>query len=195
LMRVLPNMAVFQPADDWDTRQFMHWSLAHPGPAYLRLTRQNLPSLKARVEPFEMGRWSVVMPSPGAKIVILATGGLVEPAGRAAIELGAHFGQGSIEFVNANWIQPLDLNYIKNMVTQKPELIVTCEDHYVSGGLGGAVAESLAEIGTGARLLRIGVRGFGQSGSPEANYEHYGFTPNAIYDRVRVAMADLKGGA
>ena len=45
LMRSLPNMTVFQPADDEDTRQFMKWSILHNGPCYMRLSRQNLPAL------------------------------------------------------------------------------------------------------------------------------------------------------
>jgi len=45
LMRSLPNMTVFQPADELDTFRFVKWSLTHKGPCYMRLTRQNLPAL------------------------------------------------------------------------------------------------------------------------------------------------------
>jgi transketolase C-terminal domain/subunit len=50
------------------------------------------------------------------------------------------------------------------------------------------VAELLSSLGTAVKLLRIGVHGFGQSGTPEANYEHYGFTPQAIAKTVNLNL-------
>jgi transketolase len=66
----------------------------------------------------------------------------------------------------------------------KAKLLVTVEDHYDVGGLGGAVAEVLTQRGSTKPLERIGVKTFGQSGSPEDNYEHYGFTAQKLADRI-----------
>jgi transketolase len=186
LMRSLPNMTVFQPADDWDTRQFMAWSLKHVGPCYMRLTRQNLPALKRPAgATFAPGRWDRLLEATASGgVALLATGGLV-PIGIQAVEqVAAKMGEAKVGFYNANWIKPIDEKALLDIVASKPALIVTLEDHYSTGGLGGAVSEFLASRGAGVRLLRLGVEGFGQSGSPEDNYRHYGFTPEAVAKRI-----------
>lgn len=186
LMRSLPNMTVFQPADEWDTKQFMSWSLAHNGPCYLRLTRQNMPALKrAPNAVFGPGRWDRLLEATDeGGVAILASGGLLPPAIGAAELLGQKWGVGKIGLYNANWIKPGDEKAMLDILGRKAALIVTLEDHYSVGGLGGLVSEFLAARGAGIPLLRLGVEGFGQSGSPEDNYRHYGFTPEAIVRRI-----------
>jgi len=184
LMRSLPNMTVFQPADDWDTRQFMSWSLKHSGPCYMRLTRQNMPALKRLSTVFAPGRWDCLHDAGENAVWILASGGLV-PAGIGAADiLAKQSSENQVGVYNANWIKPIDEHSLLHLLSKKPALVVTLEDHYSTGGLGGAVSEVLAARGAGVRLLRIGVEGFGQSGSPEDNYRHYGFTPEAIAKRI-----------
>ena len=189
LMRSLPNMTVFQPADDHDTRRFINWSLEHVGPCYLRLTRQNLPALK-RLDSvtFKPGHWDLLSPLQGGAVVLLASGGLMQPT-LAAVEILSQKLSNPIVLVNANWIQPIDESLLLKIVESKPSLVVTLEDHYKVGGLGGAVAEFMTGLNVSSpRLLRIGVEGFGQSGTPEDNYRHYGFTGEAIASRVVGAL-------
>jgi transketolase C-terminal domain/subunit len=66
------------------------------------------------------------------------------------------------------------------------------EDHYTVGGLGSLLAENMATLGSTMKLLRIGVEDFGQSGSPEANFDHYGLTANKISLRIFQALSALK---
>ncbi len=184
LMRVLPGMSVFQPGDDTDTRNFMKWSLTHKGPCYMRLTRQDLPNLQRKSTVFATGKWEKLTENNGnGPIVLLASGGLVGPAIYAADILQKKTSQ-PIEIVNANWIKPIDEAMLESFAQRLPKLVVTLEDHYCDGGLGGAVAEWMAESGTGTKLLRIGVKKLGQSGTPEDNYSQYGFSPNAIAESI-----------
>ena len=187
LMRVLPNMTVFQPGDEADTVQFMRWSVQHVGPIYMRLTRQGLPALKRTDSRFAPGKWDILEPV-GAKtrVVLLATGGLMAPSIDAADLISAKLGseEGLVSVVNANWIQPFDEVYLAELAQHADVLVVTLEDHYRKGGLGGTVAEFFSGLKISPRLLRIGVDGFGQSGTPEANYQHYGFTPEKIAEKV-----------
>ncbi|MBS1984556.1 MAG: transketolase family protein [Bdellovibrionales bacterium] len=176
LMRCLPNMTVFQPADDQDTRDFMRWSLKHDGPCYMRLTRQNLPALRRmNGTAFAPGKWALLNEAPMAGgVVFLATGGVIEACVDAAEELSksGH----SVSVVNANWIKPLDEAFLLRLAAAKPALIMTVEDHYTVGGLGGAVAEFYADKAQALKVVRWGVQGFGQSGSPAATMDHYGLT-------------------
>jgi len=185
LMRALPNMTVFQPADDSDTRNFIGWSLLNHGPCYLRLTRQNMPVIKTDESyKFQVGQWQVLSHfQADTKIVILASGGALPAAVEAADILSENI-VGPIGIVNANWIQPIDAKYLTQVLGLKPKLVVTVEDHYRNGGLGSAVAEFFSGFENTPKLLRIGVEGFGQSGSPEDNYQHYGFTGPAISKKI-----------
>lgn len=188
LMRTLPNMTVFQPGDDGDTRDFMRWSLKHVGPCYLRLTRQNLPVIKQRAT-FAPGRWTELMSLPReGGVVILASGGTLEPAVEAAQVLQTS-GVTDVCVVNANWIQPFDEEFLLKLGNAKPKLVVTVEDHSTTGGLGSLVAEFSADQRLHLPLLRLGVTEFGQSGSPQANAENYGFTGAKIAERVRRDLA------
>jgi transketolase len=200
LMRSLPNMVVFQPADDFDTRQFLNWSLGFDGPCYLRLTRQNLVPLKRAADfRFEESRWAVAGSSqglteavdlrkyslPGDAVVVCASGALVGPT-LQALEQETSF---PWVVVNSNWIQPYDVVGLDHVLAARPRKLVSVEDHYRWGGLGTLIAEHMADRGSSCSLLRLGVSSFGQSGTPEDNYRHYGFTPGAIRERIVQSLA------
>jgi transketolase len=68
---------------------------------------------------------------------------------------------------------------------------VTVEDHSARGGLGGAVAETLAQRDGGARLHVIGLRSFGESGTSEELYEKYGLSANRVAETTRSLLAEL----
>ena len=186
LMRSLPNMTVFQPSDEGDTHRFMEWSLSHNGPCYLRLTRQNLPGLRRQNLEFGPGRWDVLQTAKATmgEVVVMSSGGVMPAAIESLDALAKTVPSERLTFVNANWIKPIDERFLNQAMARSPALFVTIEDHYTATGLGGAVAEHLSSRGCPTRLLRIGVDSFGQSGSPEDNYRHYGFTGEAIAARI-----------
>lgn len=187
LMRSLPGMTVFQPADDYDTRSFLRWSLTHKGPCYMRLTRQNLPNLKRDVtsqNEFSPGKWQIFGEfRESTPVVFFASGGLVGPAMEASAQLSKDQGI-MIPVINANWIQPFDEILLGEIRARNIPLWVSLEDHYITGGVGSVIAEWMATQGCNNRLLRMGLNEFGQSGTPEVNYEAYGFTPNGIAQKV-----------
>ncbi|MBP7845321.1 MAG: transketolase family protein [Proteobacteria bacterium] len=185
LMRILPGMKVFQPADESDTLQIIDFLVkSNDSPAYLRLTRQNLCPIKNKTA-LKVGEWEFLNTAKASKnVAIVATGGVLEAAVKAADILisSGKFSEATI--VNAQWIEPVAELNIDKILTTKPELIVSVEDHYPQGGLGGVLAERLSNRASAPKLLRIGVEGFGQSGSPEVNYQKYGFTPEAIAEKI-----------
>ena len=168
-MRALPEMAVLQPADDLETAAMVEELIAYPHPAYLRLTRQNVPRVHTTSTVFKIGKIQPLR--AGKDALVLATGGLVGHAHEAADELEK---QGiSLEVANVSSIKPFDVAFMREAL-KRHKKIITVEDHYIIGGLGGVVAETMAEIGSG-KLHRIGVNDeFGQSGTPEGLYEAYG---------------------
>jgi transketolase len=173
-MRALPNIPIIQPADELETWQAVAYTIEHAGPIYLRLTRQNLQPVCPPDYRFRLGRWLTLR--PGKDVTLIATGGTVFNALEAARrldELGI-----SAEVINAASIKPLDEEMLVRSAAATGR-VVTVEDHSVSGGLGGAVAELLSEVRP-TPVKRIGTTTFGESGDPKGLYAKFGFDPAGI---------------
>jgi transketolase len=185
LMRALPTMGVFQPMDARETELLMDYLVKeHKGPAYVRLTRQNLPDLYPAGAPFKAGKLlQVHKASAKADVVAIASGATVAESVKAASALG---GQGiQMEVWNACTLKPFD--DAKTMeLARGAKLVVTIEDHSVIGGLGSCVADALASGGSGhGRLVKLGIQDqFGESGEPDELYDKHGISAKKIAERV-----------
>jgi len=84
-------------------------------------------------------------------------------------------------------LQPFDAGAIVAAARQT-EHVLSAEDHNVNGGLGSAVAEAIAEGGVGAKLARVAVRSFGESGSQSELYEKYGLSASRVADAARALV-------
>lgn len=168
LMRALPGMRVYQPADDVETAQIVAHLCALEGPAYLRLTRQAVPRVHRQDYRFVPGALDTLR--EGGDLAIFATGGVVGEALDAAGAL-AEAGIG-VAVVNVPTLKPLDAEGVGRWAGRVGHILCV-EDHNVVGGLGSAVAEAAAEHGS-ARVLRHGIKDeFGESGSQEALYRKH----------------------
>jgi transketolase len=182
-LRALPNIPIVQPADEIETKQAVAWAVEHPGPVYLRLTRQNLEAVHGDGYRFQFGRAEVLR--PGTDVSILASGGPLWYALEAARQLeadGIH-----AEVLNVATIKPLDEETILRSAG-KTGRVVTVEDHSVAGGLGGAVAEMLSEV-MPTPLRKLGVQGFGESGDFKGLYAKHGLDAGGIATSVRKFLA------
>lgn len=179
LARALPNLAIIQPADEAETRQAVAYAAEHDGPVYLRLTRQPSEPVSPPGYTFRFGKGTVLR--EGTDVTILGTGGPVFNCLKAA-DLLAEEGIRA-EVINIATLKPLDEELILRSAG-KTGHVVTVEDHTVRGGLGGAVAELLAEV-LPTPLRRLGVQGFGESGDPKALYARHGLDPQSIAGSVR----------
>lgn len=170
-MRTQPTMAVLQPADDLETAAMIEELVKYPHPAYVRLTRQAVPRVHKADTKFAIGKMQPLR--PGKDALVLASGGVVGTSLEAAETLAQ---QGiDLEVVNVGSIKPLDEDFLRAALKRHKKFI-TVEDHYIIGGLGGAVAEFLATEGAG-KLHRVGINDvFGQSGTPAECLDHYGLT-------------------
>jgi transketolase len=180
-MRALPNMAVIQPADDLECAAAVEFLVSYRGPAFLRTTRQKLERVSSEGYRFQLGRALTLR--EGSDVAIFATGGTVQGAVQAQAALAASKIQARV--VNVPSLKPFDAEIVAKAGRECRGGIVTVEDHQVIGGLGSAVAEALAEAGVGARLHRVGLDGFGESGSPDELYRHFDLDGAGIAKRVR----------
>ena len=183
LMRGLPHMTVIQPADDIETKQAVAWMVKNNVPSYIRLTRQNVKDVNGPDYTFKIGK--AVELVPGTDITLMVTGGPVYHAVEAA-ELLKKSGI-SAGVVNFHTIKPIDSEAI-NKFAQATGHIITIEDHNIIGGLGTAVAEVLAESGTG-KLTRHGLKdAFGESGTYQDLYKKYRLDAEGIVSVVKETL-------
>lgn len=179
LMRALPNISVVQPCDDIETKQAVEYIARHKGPVFLRLTRQKLEEVNSSNYRFEFGKGVVLR--DGKDVTIFATGGVVFNSLVAAEKLEK---DGiSARVVNIHTIKPIDTELVVKCAMETGN-IVTVEDHNIVGGLGSAVMEVLSERYP-ARVRRIGIEKFGESGDPKALYAKYGLDADGIANTVR----------
>ena len=180
VMRVIPHMTVIVPADGPETAQAIEAAAGHPGPCYVRVGRNKVPTLFGADYEFKIGKAHVF--SEGRDATIIACGIMVAEALKAA-ELLKNEGIDA-GVINMSTIKPLDAEAV-TLAAKRSGAIVTAEEHSIIGGLGGAVAEALAESSP-APLVRIGVRdAFGTSGDQEGLMRHYGLSAADIVNAVK----------
>ncbi|MCL6430157.1 MAG: transketolase family protein [Anaerolineae bacterium] len=140
LMRSLAGMTVIQPADATSTRKAVWAAAAHPGPVYLRLTRDPVPVLYDDSLQFEIGR--AITLRDGEDATIIAIGDMVALAVEAADMLEAEGLE--VGVLDMHTLKPLDEAAVVR-AARATGAIVTAENHTLFGGLGSAVAEVLGE--------------------------------------------------
>jgi len=184
-MRVLPNMRVIVPADAVEAAAVTRFVAGYDdGPVYVRLARAPFPVIHKEPIEFDLGRAEVL--APGSDIVIIACGVMVSVA-LSARERLAREGI-SVGVINSSSIKPLDLETIL-AAAEGARLVVTAEEHQITGGLGSAVCELLAER-CPRRVVRVGVDDrFGQSGKADQLLSHYGLDVDGLVTAVKEGLA------
>jgi transketolase len=182
LMRLIPTMTVLMPADEFETEQVIRASVQVETPVYISLQGGTLPINKPEDErSFELGKASLLR--DGDDVTIFGTGMATTDAIKAGEMLEA---KGiSARVYSMHTVKPIDKEAILKSA-KETRLIVTIEEHTVIGGLGGAVAEVLADAGAGTPLRRLGLQDIFACmvGSHRDLKERFGITAEAIVEAV-----------
>lgn len=185
--RILPNLAVVVPADDLETASVMRYSLIHKGPMFLRISRIPVPRVHSENYDFRLGK--AVKLREGSDLTIITNGVLVHRALEAARMLE---GEGvSVNVLNMSTIKPLDEEAILD-AARTTKGIVTAEEGFAAGGLGGAVAEVLAlRCPTPMRILGL-QDAFAPTGSAEFLLEYFKLTAQGMRDAAMELLAEKR---
>ena len=176
LMRGIPNMTVFAPADEDDLLKMLPQIWNYPSPSYVRI---NTRKTEFEHAPFEFGKAEVI--AEGSDVTILTYGLLFEQVLEAVKILEA---EGlSVGFVNMRSLKPVDEKAILNAA--KSNLLVSVEDHFLTGGLYSIIAEVLLKHQASAKVLPLALndKWFKPSLLPKV-LEHEGFTGKQIAERI-----------
>ena len=179
LMRGLPNMRVFVPADGPQTQDIIKLIADSPGPCYVRLPRGDTPLLPD-VYATEIGKSIAIR--DGRDVTLIGCGTMLYETLRAADMLIAEGVDPRVLLIHT--VKPIDKDAILK-AARETKGIVTAEEHSVYGGIGSAVCEVVAENHP-TPVRRIGVRDtFGESGEERDLMEKYGLTARHIADAAR----------
>ena len=185
LMRGIPNIKVWCPADEEDMLIGLETILTDPAPYYLRYN--NIPPLVQHSRNFTPGKAEVF--AEGADVTILTYGMIFGQCHKAA-EILRQKGL-SVGLINMRTLKPVDVEGIV-AAARKSDLLVAVEDHFRVGGLYSILAETLLDEGLGARVLSIALDGRWFKPALMADLlEYEGFTGEAIAKRITDHLAQL----
>lgn len=154
-LRGLPNLTILSPGDPQEAAWATRSAYELGGPCYLRIGRAGEPQVHPAGAGFTLGKIATL--SQGEDLALLATGGVLQEAGRAAELLAAQGWRAGVHSVHT--IKPLDVAMVQELAANT-KLVVSVEEHTTTGGLGSAVAEVMAGMSAPrARLLRLGIDG------------------------------------
>jgi transketolase len=193
LLRMLPNMTIVCPGDKWEVRLALRAALKYERPVYIRLGKKGEPVVHEQAPSFVIGKGIVVREGQG--ICLISTGNMLPIVLQAANELGQ---KGvSAQVVSLHTVKPLDEELIAS-VFSRFNVVASVEEHSLLGGLGGSMAEWLADQPLQkARLLRIGTadRFLHCSGGQKFARQASGLTPEAIAEKtLQMYQVSISGG-
>ncbi len=186
LMRAIPGMMVLCPCDGNEMRHAVEALLNYEGPAYMRLQRSATEVFTDEIADYKFELGKGVTLTEGNDVAIIANGLMVSLAVKAAEQLKAEGINARV--INMHTIKPIDEELVVK-AAQECGCVLTCEEHSVIGGLGGAVCEVLSEK-CPVPVVRLGVNDeFGRSGTAAAVLEYYGLTVENIVCKAKATLA------
>ncbi|MCH4083289.1 MAG: hypothetical protein LKF00_02805 [Olsenella sp.] len=185
LMRAVPNVEVFCPADNAELASALRLLAAEPRPAYVRVNTLDGANLHPDGVTVKPGVAEVLFSPDGApEVSVIATGTIASRAVAAARELTA--AGTPTEALLMPTVKPLDIVLVDALAAGGRRLVVTLEEHSVAGGLGGAVAERMIATGGAPALLRLGMPDcYLNADTQQSLLEQAGLTVEGIVASVR----------
>ncbi len=178
-LRAIDHMTIIVPADPVETAAAVRWAAAYDGPVFLRVSRMGVPAIHDASYEFVPGRSVTVR--DGGDVTLVANGTVLWRALAAADLLAAEGIEARV--LSMASVKPLDTEAIVK-AARETGAIVTVEESLATGGLGGAVAETVvAEHPVPMALL--GFPGFCGTGSSSYLIDKAGMTPEAIAEAAR----------
>jgi transketolase len=172
IMRTVPNMTVVAPCDADEMARLIPQTVGHQGPIYIRLGKGGDPIVSNDTHPFRIGRAIPLV--TGDDLLLVTTGITLKPALEAAATLKTD--DVGTTVLHMPTVKPFDVETLLTHA-RRVDAIVSIEEHSVVGGLGGAVAEAIAEAGCdpAKRFRRIGFpdmfpHGYGSQATMMARY-------------------------
>jgi len=186
ILRALPGVEVVAPCDAYESHHATLQLADRPGVGYLRIEKDIPFNTEDCADKFKIGKARTIR--EGSDLTIISSGGIMSEALAAADSL-EETGM-SVRVISMHTLAPLDVAAIE-AAAENTSAIVTVEENTVSGGLGGAVAEVVAECKFSCRFKRIGMQQTYSSIVGDQKYlrAHYGMDAARIHTQATDLMA------
>jgi len=183
IIRTIPGVVILNPGDPVEIKKATHAMAAHIGPVYMKIGSPDMPILHGEDYHFEIGKG--VEMKPGSDVTLIGTGTVLQRAFEAAgilAKKGIH-----ARLIDIHTIKPLDREIVLKAARETGR-IVTVEEHYLCGGLGGAVAELLArEHPTPVKMIGVDDQ-YASNGPYEELLGLYGLLAPQIAETVKAFL-------
>ena len=153
IMRALPNMTIFNPSDSIMSGAIAKLSYELPGPKYVRFDRTGIPDIYKSAKEFNLKEGLAEL-KRGSDLCIVATGTMVRRALDVSEELSKHSVKTGV--VDLFRIKPVNDKKLLEIIG-KSSRVVTLEEHFVTGGIGSALAELMVDKNKARPMLRLGI--------------------------------------
>lgn len=183
MMRALPNMRVYVPADAVEATACLKEACGFDGPAFIRMARGKEPNQHKDNAKLDIKKLIPLQKESG-QISILTTGTILSEAVKLRKSLNNKNISASV-YASPS-VKPIDVAGIEELAIRS-RLLVTMEDHNIIGGFGGAVAEVISEIKVvHAPLLRVGLKDTYTSKVGDQDYlrDYYGLSAKKVEKRI-----------
>ena len=191
LMRTLPNIRVFAPADSLELRSCLQFALKYPSPTYIRIGKKGEPNVFNIQPDFKSGVWTRI--KEGSQVTLLAAGNMLPIALETANIL--ELKKISTQVFSCASIKPLDEISLKQIFNTN-KIVATIEEHSLIGGFGSAVAEWLIDDGEvfKSSLIRFGTSDtfLHESGEQDHARDIFGLTSNNISEKIIQRLSKAK---
>jgi transketolase len=186
LMRTIPGMVVLAPCDGNETREAVKALIAYDGPCFMRTGRTALEIVTGGIPSYTFTLGKGALLRDGNDVAIIATGLMVEKALLAAGLLGKEGIDARV--IDMHTIKPIDRDIVIK-AARETGVIVTAEEHNITGGLGAAVCEVICEEEP-IPVVRLGVNDeFGRSGDADELLRRYGLTSENLAEKAKLAVS------
>lgn len=181
-LRSIPNLNIISPSDCTETAKSIYHSLKQKKPTYIRLTGGQInPPIHEKDYEFKIGK--AIQIKKGSNLALLACGSRVYDTLKAAEKFANENGK-EVSVYNFHTIKPIDEEQIFD-ITKNHKHIITVEEHNIIGGLGSAVAETLASLGSSCNLQRLGIQDTYPKGADYVKLlELLNLDVNGIYEKI-----------
>lgn len=182
LLRNLPDMTILCPGDSFEVRAALKAAVSYNSPVYLRLGKKGEPLVHKDIPSFEIGKGIIL--KEGSDICIFSTGNMLPVAMDVAKQLEIE--SLSVAVVSMHTVKPLDKDILDRAFYEK-KLIVTLEEHNITGGLGSGILECCIEKGHDMKkllIIGIGDMFFKKAGKQHYARSYYNLDRESIVKRV-----------
>ena len=185
VMRALPRMTVVAPGDPLEAELATRALVEQPGPGYLRLGKSGEPLVHKPGVSFRLG--AAIRVREGGGVTLISTGTMLYNTLRAGERLSQQGIQARI--LSMHTVKPLDTDAVI-AAARETDAVFTIEEHSILGGLGSAVAETLAESGLRVCFKRLGIPPAFTTvvGRQEYLKDAYSLSVDGIVNRVETSL-------